>query len=132
MALAKASSSAHDAQYLREIADFGELVEPAWEDLQGIHLARRDGTWKKSDPEAVARWYNDRILAKVVIEVAVGRTEALSEHVVHQRFLGRNRQSEKLLRSVHRIDAPQLVQPPRRVRRGSTLNFADMVPIAIK
>ena len=62
VALAKASSSAHDAQYLRESVAFGELVEPAWEDLQGIHLARRDGTWKKSDPEAVARWYNDRVL----------------------------------------------------------------------
>jgi hypothetical protein len=62
-ALAKASSSAHDAQFLRESVAFGELVEPAWEDLQGIHLARRDGTWKKSDPEAVARWYNDRVLA---------------------------------------------------------------------
>lgn len=62
VALAKATSSAHDAQYLRESVAFGELVEPAWEDLQGIHLARRDGTWKKSDPEAVARWYNDRVL----------------------------------------------------------------------
>lgn len=59
--LNKASTSAHDAQYLRESVDFGELTEPAWEDLQGIHLARRDGTWKKSDPEAVARWYNDRV-----------------------------------------------------------------------
>lgn len=62
-ALAQTSSSAHDAQYLRESVAFGELVEPAWEDLQAIHLARRDGTWKKSDPEAVARWYNDCVLA---------------------------------------------------------------------
>lgn len=60
-ALNKASTSARDAQYLRESVAFGELTEPAWEDLQGIHLAQRDGNWKKSDPEAVARWFNDRV-----------------------------------------------------------------------
>ncbi|MDE3109592.1 MAG: hypothetical protein KGL02_06595, partial [Acidobacteriota bacterium] len=61
LALAKASTSVHDARYLNESVEFGELVEPAWEDLDDIHLARRDGTWKKSDPEAVSRWFNDRV-----------------------------------------------------------------------
>lgn len=62
-ALAKSSSSTRDTIYLRESAASGELIELSWEDLPGIHLALRDGTWKKSDPEAVSRWYNDRILA---------------------------------------------------------------------
>lgn len=61
-AFAKSTSSMRDTLYLQESVELGELVEPGWEDMKGIHLARRDGTWKKSDPEAVARWYNDRIL----------------------------------------------------------------------
>lgn len=32
-----------------------------WEDLNHIAMATRAGEWKKSDPEAVAKWYRDRV-----------------------------------------------------------------------
>lgn len=31
-----------------------------WDELDHIALATRSGEWKESDPEAVARWFNDR------------------------------------------------------------------------
>ena len=45
-----------------EYADFNaafDLTESFWEEMDGIHLARRNGTWKPSDPAAVTRWWRD-------------------------------------------------------------------------
>ena len=58
---ARKSSSAYDAIGLSESAEFGEISEQMWEDLDHIVMATRSGEWKSSDPEAVARWYNDRV-----------------------------------------------------------------------
>lgn len=63
LTFAKAASAARDVEYLRESVAAGELVEAGWEDLQGIHLATRDGTWKRTDPEAVNRWFTDQVAA---------------------------------------------------------------------
>lgn len=38
-----------------------ELSETFWEEMDGIHLAQRDGTWKPSDPAAVTRWWRDLV-----------------------------------------------------------------------
>lgn len=38
-----------------------ELSEAFWAEMEGIHLARRDGTWKPSDPAAVTRWWRDLV-----------------------------------------------------------------------
>jgi hypothetical protein len=46
---------------LDEAIDFGEMPEQFWEEMSCIHLATRLGEWWPSDPEAVARWFNDRI-----------------------------------------------------------------------
>lgn len=46
---------------LDEAADHDELPDSFWEDMACIHLATRGGEWRPSDPEAVARWFNDRI-----------------------------------------------------------------------
>lgn len=46
---------------LDEAADLDELPESFWEDMECIHLATRNGDWRPSDPEAVARWFNDRL-----------------------------------------------------------------------
>lgn len=59
---ARAGSSVHDAVGLSESAEFGEMPEQMWEDLDHIVLATRSGEWKSSDPEALARWYSDRVL----------------------------------------------------------------------
>jgi len=60
--LEKASLARHlraqDAAYADSA---GEMAEQVWEDLDQIVLATRSGEWKASDPEAVARWYNDRV-----------------------------------------------------------------------
>lgn len=38
--------------------DFGaDLTESFWVTMDEIHLAERDGTWKKSDPAKVTRWW---------------------------------------------------------------------------
>jgi hypothetical protein len=39
-----------------------EIEEQAWEDLDHIVLATRQGNWESSDPEAVSKWFRDRIL----------------------------------------------------------------------
>ena len=46
---------------LDEAADLDELPDSFWEDMDCIHLATRNGEWRPSDPEAVARWFNDRL-----------------------------------------------------------------------
>jgi hypothetical protein len=46
---------------LEESAAFGEMPEQFWELMEDIHLAKRDGTWTASDPEMVARWFDDRV-----------------------------------------------------------------------
>lgn len=50
-----------DSKMLSESADFAEMPEPFWQMIEGVHLATRAGEWIKTDPEEVARWYNDRL-----------------------------------------------------------------------
>lgn len=38
-----------------------DLTQQQWDDMLGIVLANRTGEWKPSDPEAVARWFLDRV-----------------------------------------------------------------------
>jgi hypothetical protein len=43
-----------------EYADFdasSDLTESYWVEMDEIHLAQRNGTWKPSDPAAVTRWW---------------------------------------------------------------------------
>jgi hypothetical protein len=43
-----------------EYADFdagSDLTESFWVEMDEIHLAQRNGTWKPSDPAAVTRWW---------------------------------------------------------------------------
>lgn len=58
---ARADSISHDSVRLSESAEFGEMQEQLWEELNHIVLATRTGEWKSSDPEDVARWFNDRV-----------------------------------------------------------------------
>lgn len=58
---ARADSFAHDSMGLSENAEFGEMPEQLWVELNHIVLATRSGEWKSSDPEDVARWFNDRV-----------------------------------------------------------------------
>lgn len=61
-ALAKSmGNTVHDSVALEENISFGELPEQAWTDLDDIMMATRSGEWIKSDPERVARWWNDRV-----------------------------------------------------------------------
>lgn len=39
-----------------------ELPQQQWEDMVDIMMATRRGEWKASDPEAVSKWFLDRIL----------------------------------------------------------------------
>lgn len=50
-----------ESMRLDESADFGEMPEKFWELMEDIHLATRDGKWTPSDPELVAKWFDDRI-----------------------------------------------------------------------
>jgi hypothetical protein len=63
-ALAKSATTAsvHDSARLLESIESGEYAEQAWEELDEIVMACRSGQWIKSDPELVARWYNDKVL----------------------------------------------------------------------
>jgi hypothetical protein len=58
---ARSSNGVHDAASLFGDAEFGEMPDQMWEELDHIVMATRTGEWRGSDPEAVARWYNDRI-----------------------------------------------------------------------
>lgn len=47
-----------------EHAEFREaldLAEKFWEEMEDIHLAKRDGSWKPSDPAAVTRWWREQV-----------------------------------------------------------------------
>jgi hypothetical protein len=46
---------------LDESEALGELKEAKWDFLDGLHMATRDGKWKRTDPEAVANWFEDRV-----------------------------------------------------------------------
>lgn len=46
---------------LEEYSEFGEMPEDFWAEMEDIHLAMRNGEWKKSDPEQVSKWFNDRV-----------------------------------------------------------------------
>lgn len=59
---ARMSSITLDSVSFSDSAEAGEMSEQLWEDLDHIVMATRSGEWKSSDPEAVARWYNDRVL----------------------------------------------------------------------
>ena len=52
---------AHDSAALSESVEFGEMPEQVWEDLDCIVMATRCGEWRSSDPEAVAKWFNDKV-----------------------------------------------------------------------
>lgn len=41
--------------------DFAEAQQQQWEDLDHIVMATREGEWKPSDPEVVAKWFRDRV-----------------------------------------------------------------------
>ena len=58
---ARASCSVNDSVSLSDNTEFGEMPEQVWDELDHIVLATRTGEWMNSDPEAVARWFNDRI-----------------------------------------------------------------------
>ncbi|MDX9982149.1 MAG: CBASS cGAMP synthase, partial [Lentisphaeria bacterium] len=49
------------AAVLDEAEELGELKGAKWDFLNGIHMARRDGKWKRTDPEEVANWFEDRV-----------------------------------------------------------------------
>lgn len=61
LATAQNSTSFRESGVLSESASFGEMPEAFWEQIEGIHLACRNGEWRLSDPEAVAIWFNDRV-----------------------------------------------------------------------
>lgn len=50
-----------DSKMLSESVEFAEMPEPFWQMIEGVHLATRSGEWVKTDPEEVARWYNDLV-----------------------------------------------------------------------
>lgn len=60
-------STKASANYLRESAgledysESGEMPNDFWVLMNEIHVAKRDGTWQKSDPEQVANWFDDRV-----------------------------------------------------------------------
>lgn len=64
-----AEASAIRKNYLRESAsasleentEAGEMTGDFWADMEDIHLATREGEWKKSDPEQVAKWFDDQV-----------------------------------------------------------------------
>lgn len=58
---AQFSTSLRESVALDESIDFGEMPEAFWEEMEGIYLALRNGEWKKSNPEAVAIWFGDRV-----------------------------------------------------------------------
>lgn len=60
-ASAQLYAGTRDSKMLSESADFAEMPEPFWQMIEGVHLATRAGEWIKTDPEEVARWYNDRV-----------------------------------------------------------------------
>lgn len=47
---------------LDESAAFEEMPESFWLLMDDIHVATRDGQWLPSDTEAVARWFDDRVI----------------------------------------------------------------------
>ena len=53
-----------DSVRLAESTELSEMFEAAqeWTDLDQIVMATRKGEWKPSDPEAVTRWFRDRLL----------------------------------------------------------------------
>lgn len=57
-----ARGATYDSKYLAESVEFGELAPFDWEDLDEIVLATRSGDWKPSDPNAVSKWFADRVL----------------------------------------------------------------------
>lgn len=62
----KAAQEASIARDTREAltANFDdvELAQQQWEDMVDIMMATRGGEWKPSDPEAVSKWFLDRVL----------------------------------------------------------------------
>ncbi len=51
-----------DSAVSNESLDIGEGQEQSWEEMDSIVLATRNGEWKESDPEAVTRWFKDRVV----------------------------------------------------------------------
>jgi len=59
---ARSGSVAMDSMWMSESVDFSEMPEQVWEDLDDIVMATRSGEWKFSDPEAVSRWFKDKLV----------------------------------------------------------------------
>ena len=60
-ALAGLLRKSADGEYFAEAGE-EELYEQEWANLDCIVLATRSGEWKQSDPEAVSKWYLDKVL----------------------------------------------------------------------
>ena len=58
--LAKADSATQ--ALTADSAEFMNMPEQDWAELDTIVMATRKGEWIKSDPEQVSRWFNDRAL----------------------------------------------------------------------
>lgn len=58
---ARSGTVAMDSMWMSESIDFSEMREQDWEDLDDIVMATRSGEWKFSDPEAVSRWFRDKV-----------------------------------------------------------------------
>lgn len=56
-----ALTASHEGIALDESIALGEMPEQFWLLMEDIHLATRDGLWKPSDPEAVAKWFDDQV-----------------------------------------------------------------------
>lgn len=46
---------------LEEFSEKGEMPNDFWVLMDEIHVAKRDGSWQKSDPEQVANWFDNRV-----------------------------------------------------------------------
>lgn len=66
LVMEKAALSASMTRDFREalVANFDdvEVTQQQWEDMVDIMMATRGGEWKPSDPEAVSKWFIDRVV----------------------------------------------------------------------
>jgi hypothetical protein len=58
----------HEAALIKNFAEARDLnvldsieMGQEWDDMEGIMMATRKGHWRESDPEAVKRWFDDRL-----------------------------------------------------------------------
>lgn len=60
LAFSSPANATRVAAALDERAEFGEMPEAFWEQMDEIHMATRRGEWRRSNPEDVAVWFEDR------------------------------------------------------------------------